>query len=54
MDKLTTKELRTYLLNYTGGHLFKKTEKEMRKYIRFNFNCTEYTVRTLAKEFAGK
>lgn len=52
MNKLTTKELREILNNYTGGQLFNKTEAEMRKYIRTNFTCSEYTVRKLAKEFS--
>ena len=33
MNKLTTKELRRLLNEYTGGQLFNKTEAEMRKYI---------------------
>ena len=52
MNKLTTKELRRLLNEYTGGQLFNKTEAEMRKYIRTNFSCSEYTVRKLAKEFS--
>lgn len=53
IQKLTTKELRKLLNNYSGGQLFNKTEEQMRKYIRYNFICSEYTVRTLAKEFCN-
>lgn len=49
--RLTTKELRKILLDYTGGQLFNKSVKGMENYIRINFNTTEYAVKTLAKEF---
>lgn len=52
MERITTRELRRILNNYTDGNCFNKTAREMRKYIRKNFNCSEYTVRTLAKEFS--
>lgn len=51
MQKISTKELRRILNEYTGGSVFNKTEKEMRFYIRQNFFCSEYTISVLAKEF---
>lgn len=54
MNKLTTKELREILNDYTNGRGFNKTQREVRRYIRQNFYCSESTVYTLAKEFANK
>jgi hypothetical protein len=54
MTKISTKELREILNDYTGGKPFNKTIREMKKYIRYNFICSEYTVEKLAREFAGK
>lgn len=54
MTKVSTKELREILNSYTNGKSFDKTIREMKRYIRQNFLCSEYTVETLAREFAGK
>lgn len=53
MSKSSCKEVRDTLL--IEWERFKKySVKQVAAYIRYNFDCTEYTIKTLAKEFAGR
>lgn len=51
MKKLTTKELRE-ILNQEATRFINYTAKEIESYIKHNYECSYYTVKTLAKEFA--
>lgn len=53
VKNLTCKQLRDYLLS-EWQRFQGMTKDEVKRYIRYNFFCSEYAVRKLSKEFAGR